>query len=34
MEKTNPGTLQQNGVVELMNRILNEHSRSMRLHAE
>ena len=34
MEKTIPGTPQQNGVVERMNRTLNEHARSMRLHAE
>ena len=33
MEKTIPGTPQQNGVVERMNRTLNEHARSMRLHA-
>ncbi|RVW83896.1 Retrovirus-related Pol polyprotein from transposon TNT 1-94 [Vitis vinifera] len=32
MEKTIPGTPQQNGVAELMNRTLNEHARSMRLH--
>jgi transposase InsO family protein len=32
MEKTIPGTPQQNGVVERMNRTLNEHARSMRLH--
>ena len=34
IEKTIPGTLQQNSVVEHMNRTLNEHARSMRLHAE
>ena len=33
MEKTIPGTPQQNGVVERMNRILNEGARSMRLYA-
>ena len=33
MEKTIPGTPQQNGVAELMNRTLNERARSMRLHA-
>ena len=33
MEKTIPRTLQQNGVVERMNRTFNEHARSMRLHA-
>ena len=33
MEKTIPGTLQQNGVAECMNRTLNERARSMRLHA-
>ena len=33
MEKTIPGTPQQNGVVERMNRTLNERARSMRLHA-
>ena len=33
MEKTIPGTPQQNGVTERMNRTLNEHVRSMRLHA-
>ena len=32
MEKTIPGTPQQNGVAERMNRTLNEHARSMRLH--
>ena len=32
MEKTVPKTLQQNGVAERMNRILNERARSMRLH--
>ena len=34
MEKTNPGTPQQNGVAERINRILNERARSMRLHAK
>ena len=33
MEKTILGTPQQNGVVERMNRTLNEYARSMRLHA-
>ena len=33
MEKTIPGTLQQNGVAERMNRTFNEHARSMRLNA-
>ena len=33
MEKTIPGTPQQNGVAVRMNRTLNEHVRSMRLHA-
>ncbi|KAL5760877.1 hypothetical protein ACOSQ2_019715 [Xanthoceras sorbifolium] len=33
MEKTVPMTPQQNGVAERMNRTLNEHARSMRLHA-
>ena len=33
MEKTIPGTPQQNGVAERMNRTLNEHVRSIRLHA-
>ena len=32
MEKTIPGTPQQNGVAERMNRTLNKHARSMRLH--
>ncbi|RVW19901.1 Retrovirus-related Pol polyprotein from transposon TNT 1-94 [Vitis vinifera] len=32
MEKTIPGTPQQNGVAEHMNRTLNERARSMRLH--
>ena len=32
MEKIIPGTLQQNGVAERMNRTLNERARSMRLH--
>ena len=33
MEKTIPGTPQQNGVAERMNRTLNERARSMRLDA-
>ena len=33
MEKTIPGTPQQNCVAEHMNRTLNERARSMRLHA-
>ena len=33
MEKTIPGTPQQNGVAERMNRTLNELARSIRLHA-
>ena len=33
MEKTIPGTPQQNGVAERINKTLNEHARSMRLHA-
>ena len=33
MEKTIPGTPQQNGVAERMNRTLNERARSTRLHA-
>ena len=33
MEKTIPGTPQQNGVAERINRTLNERARSMRLHA-
>ena len=33
MEKTIPGTPQQNGVAEHMNRTLNERARSIRLHA-
>ena len=32
MEKTIPGTPQQNGVTERMNRTLNERARSMRLY--
>ena len=32
MEKTIPGTPQQNGVAERMNRTLNERARNMRLH--
>lgn len=33
MEKTIPGTPQQNGVAERMNRTINERARSIRLHA-
>ena len=33
MENTILGTPQQNGVAERMNKTLNEHARSMRLHA-
>ena len=33
MEKTIPGTSQQNAMAERMNRTLNEFARSMRLHA-
>ena len=33
MEKTIPGTSQQNGVAERINRTLNKRARSMRLHA-
>ena len=33
IEKTIPGTSQQNGVTERMNRTLNERARTMRLHA-
>ena len=33
MEKTIPRTPQQNGMAERMNKTLNEHARSMRLHA-
>ena len=33
MEKTIPGTPQQNGVAERMNKTRNECARSMRLHA-
>ncbi|KAG6706623.1 hypothetical protein I3842_07G230600 [Carya illinoinensis] len=33
MEKTIPGTPQQNGFAECMNRTINERARSMRLHA-
>ena len=33
MEKTIPGTPQQNGMAERMNRTFNERARSMRLHA-
>ena len=33
MEKTIPGTPQQNGMAECMNRTLNECARSMKLHA-
>jgi transposase InsO family protein len=32
MEKTIPGTPQQNGVAESMNKILNEQAKSMKLH--
>ena len=32
IEKTILGTPQQNGVVECMNRTINEHTRNMRLH--
>ena len=32
MEKTIPGTPQQNGVAECMNRTLNKRARSMRLY--
>ena len=32
MEKTIPRTPQQNGVVERINKTLNEHAMSMRLH--
>ena len=32
MEKTIPRTLQQNGAPERMNKTLNKHARSMRLH--
>ena len=32
MEKTIPGTPQQNGMAERMNRSLNERASSMRLH--
>ena len=34
MEKTILGTPQQNGMAERMNRTLNKHAKSMRLHAE
>ena len=34
MKKTIPGTPQQNGVVKRMNRTLDKHARSIRLHAE
>ena len=34
MEKTIPGTPRQNGVAERMNRTLDKHARSIRLHAE
>ena len=34
MKKTIPGTPQQNGMAECMNRTLNERARSMRLHAK
>ena len=33
MEKTVPGTPQQNGIAERMNRTINERARSMRLHS-
>lgn len=33
MERTIPGTPQQNGIAERMNRTINERARSMRLHA-
>jgi hypothetical protein len=33
IQKTILGTPQQNDVAELINRTLNEHARSMRLHA-
>ena len=33
MEKTILGTPQQNGMAEHMNRTLNKHAKSMRLHA-
>ena len=33
MKKTIPRTSQQNGVTERMNRTINEHARSMRLHS-
>ena len=33
MEKTIPGTPQQNGVAKRINRTLNERAKSMRLHA-
>ena len=33
MEKTIPGTPQQNGVAKRMNKTLNKHARTMRLHA-
>ena len=33
MEKTIPGTPQQNGVAECMNKTFNERARNMRLHA-
>ena len=33
IEKTIPGTSQQNGVAERMNKTLNKRARSMRLHA-
>ena len=33
MEKTIPGTPQQNGVAKRMNKNLNVRARSMRLHA-
>ena len=33
MIRTVPGRLEQNGIVEMMNRTSNERARSMRLHA-
>jgi transposase InsO family protein len=33
MEKTVPGTPQQNDIAERMNRTINERARSMRLHS-
>ena len=34
IERTIPGTPQQNGVIERMNKTLNEYARSIRLHSE